>query len=172
MYDHYLESLSEEERSFESSFTFYAYLGETISKALDLAKDKAISAIEGGQLVSYSDYTKYHRIREYFQQAKERCDLLKDDTDLPYDEADEYIMTVLEECSLLLKIHLSKQIIVEEVSILIDRLSTCTPEAFNKLFLPEYDPHVRAEIVSFENRLKDRYQIFLAQILISSELGL
>ena len=156
----------------ESTYIFFVSVG--IKFYIHMANAKSIykEISEGENPVTYSDFIQLQSLRETFEECKQRCDLMEDETDLPYVSAGKYIDVVLEAISVLTRIHLRKQVISEELAHLIDRLESASCDDFNKLFLPDFDPHYRERVVLFENSFKTRMDIFLAMLLVCVDMGL
>jgi hypothetical protein len=127
--------------------------------------------LKGSNPISYNEFMKVQKLKGIFEGAKERCELLRDETDLPYAEAERYVDSMLMECSIMIRIYLSKTIQVEDLVYHYDERMRCNCEAFNKLFLPDLDPHDRADIVSFQSKTGMRAELILAQLFVSLELG-
>ena len=170
LYQHYLNSLTEEDMKLESSFVFYSNLGIDFYIHMAAAKNIANAMLDGGAKVSYAEFIKTQKIRDMLNKSKARCDDLKDDTDLPYAAAGRYIDCMLNECSLILKMYLSKDISVKELCRHIDQRTYVSSDDYNKLFLTEFSPEDRGDMVSFQNNMKDRSDLMLAQLIVQNEL--
>ena len=167
-----MENLDEADVQNESAFLFLCNLGLQLFINLSNARSLASEMLQGKQPVAYSDYTRYVKIADLLEQSRERCEPLKGEEDLPYASALEYIECMIAECNLFIRIHLSKEISMDDLCDHIDEREVVDKDAFNKLFLPDYTPDLRAELVSFENHLSDRTNLLFAQVLVSHELGI
>ncbi|AMK13806.1 hypothetical protein AUP07_0757 [methanogenic archaeon mixed culture ISO4-G1] len=172
LYEHYLSSLEEAEMKDESAYIFFISAGIRFYIHMTNAKVIFKEMSEGDNPVSYSDFIQLQTLRETFEECKQRCEMMRDETDLPYRSAEKYIDLALETISVMTRVHLRKQIISEELAYLIDRIESTSCDDFNKLFLPDFDPHHRERIVLFENSFKTRIDIFLAMLLVYVDMGL
>jgi hypothetical protein len=156
----------------ESGFTFYCNLGMDLYMRMTRAKGYAKDILDGQPPVSYEDFMKFTKMKGLFTVAKEHCEPLVDFEDLPYAEANDYIDCMLDECSIMMRLHLSKPVGVDELCGHVDRRKMVSVDDFNKICLPDYDPRDRGDIVSFENKMQYRTDILYAMILVSAEMGL
>ncbi len=172
VYEHYLTSLDDEDMRQESGFIFYCNLGIDFFVRVSKSRFIAKSILNGENPISYSDFMKIQKLKDQFANAKTKCDSMLDETDLPYDSALRYARCMLEECSIITRMYLSKQIALDEICLHMDRRDSVTSDDFNKLCLPDFPPEERGNIVSFQNKMKDRSELFYAQILVNSVMGL
>lgn len=128
--------------------------------------------LKGEHFVTYTDFTRYQLLTNLFSKAKQRCEMLKDTPDVPYASAEEYIDYAIEECGILRKIYLSKQMSVDSLCSHLDRCDRIYPDDFNSIFLPDYPEDVKQCVMNFESTAEDRIDLILAQILVASSLGL
>jgi len=127
--------------------------------------------LSGEKLVTYSDFSKLQVLTRIFTDAKSRCEMMSDVPDLPYDSAEAYVDCMLDECSILKKIYLSKQISVTDLCCHVDSLNHVVPDDFNSLFMPDYPPEIKEGLESFESKAKDRLDLLYAQVIVSVRLG-
>lgn len=171
LYQEYLSDLDEQDLSIETTFTFLCNLGIDFYMHATKAKGIAMDMLNGGNPISYNEFTKIQKLKVIFEAAKCRCELMRDEKDLPYEDAEIYIDSMLLECSIMIRIYLSKTIQVEDLIFHYDVRQRVNSDAFNKLFLPDLDPHDRGDVVSFQNKSKIRTDLILAQLFVSLELG-
>jgi len=172
IYEHYLTSLTEDDMKQESGFIFYCNLGIDFFVRISKARFIARALLSGDNPVSYSDFVKTQKIRDQLSQAKLKCTSMLDETDLPYDSAALYINCMLDECNIITRTYLSKQMALDELCMHADRRDRVSSEDFNKLFLCDYPPEERGNIISFQNKMKERAELIYAQILVASVMGL
>lgn len=156
----------------ESAFIFYTNLGMHFFIHMTKARYHAMSILEGKDPTSYAEFMNYQKIRDILMKMKERCEMLKGDTDLPYEAAGLYMDVMLEECSIMFKFYLQKPIAIEELTAHIDNRDRVHSDEFNKLFLPEVAPEDRKCVLDFEQGMNKRLEIMYGQILAYNELGL
>ena len=169
--EHYLTSLSEEDMRSEGSFMFYCNAGMDFFCRMVRSKMLADEIESGVQLVTYSDFAKLQLLTQIFTDAKAICQKMSDEDDLPYRPAYDYSSCMLEECSILKKIYLSKQMSIKELCDHVDSVNRVSPDGFNKLFLPELSPEIKGGLETFEHKEEDRLDLLYAQIIVSSKLG-
>ncbi len=171
IYQEYLSGLNDDDLNLETGFIFFCNLG--IDLFIHASQGKAIARemLKGSNPISYTEFMKIQKLKGIFEGAKERCELMRGEADLPYDEAEKYIDSMLLEVSILIRIYLSKMIQVEDLVYHYDERSHVNPDAFNKLFLPDLDPHDRGDLVSFQSKSRMRSDLILAQLFVSLELG-
>ena len=172
VYEHYLSSLAEEDMRREGAFIFYCNAGLDFYCRMIRSKALAEDILAGEQLVTYSDFSKLQLLTRIFTDAKAHCLMMKGNEELPYDSAADYAGCMLDECNILKKIHLSKQMSVEELCNHVDTLDRVSPDDFNKLFMPDYPPEIKEGLESFEKKSNVRLDLLYAQILVSSKFGL
>ncbi len=172
VYEHYLSSLSESDMRTEGAFIFYCNTGIDFYCRMIRSKALAKDILTGEQLVTYSDFSKLQLLTTVFTDAKARCKMMMNVEELPYGSAADYAGCMLDECSILKKIHLSKQMSVRELCEHVDALNRVSPDDFNKLFMPDYPPEIKEGLESFEEKSSDRLDLLYAQILVSSQFGL
>jgi hypothetical protein len=171
LYQEYLAGLNEEDLNLETGFIFFCNLGIDLFIHASQGKLIASEMLKGSNPISYGEFMKIQKLKGIFEGAKERCELMHGEADLPYDEAERYVDSMLLECSILIRIYLSKMIQVEDLVYHYDERARVNADAFNKLFLPDLDPHDRGDIVSFQNKSRMRSDLLLAQLFVSLELG-
>ncbi len=168
----YLHMLDEDETKLEASFLFYTSVSISLYmhflKAVPIYQD----TLTGKNPVSYSEYVNYQKLRAIFEDSYQRYEILKDDTDLPYDKAGEYIECMEEECSIFSRIHQSKTIDMDELIMHIDWSDSVEQDAFNKLFLPEVPVELRKSVLDYQKEREHRFDVLLSEILVNYELGL
>ena len=167
-----MSSLDDADMKLESAFIFYTNLGMHFFIHMTKARYHAAAILSGNNPISYAEFTGYQKIRDMLTKSKERCDMLKGDTDLPYEAAGAYMDVMLEECSIMFKFYLNKPIAIEEITSHIDHRECVNHEAFNKLFLPEIAPEDRKDMLDFQSKMDHRLEIMYGQILAYNELGL
>ena len=167
-----MESLTEEDMRMESAFVAYCNIGIGAYYHFSMAQKWSEEILAGSKAVSYSDFMALQRLSELLRIAGERCDLMKDETDLPYVEAGRYIECMLDECSILMRTHLSKIVTIDELCYHLDFREYVDVDAFNKLFLPDYAPEVRREIIAFQNKFAARGDILYALLIVSAKMQL
>ncbi|MBE6518490.1 MAG: hypothetical protein E7Z70_02960 [Thermoplasmata archaeon] len=165
-----MESLTEEDMRMESAFVAYCNIGISAYFHFSTAQRWSEEILGGRNPVSYPDFMSLQLLSELLRIAGERCDLMKDETDLPYLEAGRYIECMLDECSILMRTHLSKLVTKEELCYHLDFREFVDADAFNKLFLPDFAPEVRREIIAFQNRASSRGDILYALLIVSSKM--
>ena len=156
----------------ESAFIFYTNLGMHFFIHMTKARYHAMSILEGKDPISYAEFMNYQKIRDILSMMKERCEMLKGDTDLPYEAAGLYMDVMLEECSIMFKFYLHKPIVIEDLTTHIDNRDRVHCDEFNKLFLPEVPPEDRKDVLAFQKDMDKRLEIMYGQILAYNELGL
>ncbi len=172
MYEHYLEKMSEKESHMEGAFMFYCRAGMDFYFHMARSLSLAEVILSGEQVVTYGDFSKLQFLTQLFTDAKTRCVMMGDVEGLPYDSALKYAECMLEECSILKRIHLSKQISVHELCDHVDARERVSPDDFNKLFMPDFPPEVQEGLQSFESKANDRLDLLYAQIIVSTKFGL
>ena len=143
---------------------FYYHMMRSLVCAQDM--------LEGKQIVTYSDFTKLQMLTSIFTDAQRRCESMVDEKDLPYGSAKDYVDCMLEECSILKKIHLSKPLSVRELCNHVDSMSKVDPDDFNKLFMPDYPQDVKDGLMSFESKSADRMDLLYARVVVAAKMGL
>ena len=156
----------------ESAFVLYTNLGLRLYIRMSRAIPLAEKMLKGEHMISYTDFTRYQLLSSLFNKAKQRCVMMRDYTDVPYASAEEYIDFAIEECGILMKVYLSKQMSVDSLCAHIDRCDRASPDDYNAIFLPDYKEDVRQCVMNFENETEDRMDLVLAQILVAVSLGL
>jgi hypothetical protein len=156
----------------EGMFNFYCGLGLNFYIHMTRAKSIAFDYMDGKNSVTYEDYLTVKKIRTMLEGSKERYELLKDNTDLPYEDAYRYIVCMLDECSLITRIYLSKHIDLGDICYHIDLFDSVGPDEYNKLFLTELSPEDRKIMLDFQQDADSRKDIILAQLVVALELGL
>ena len=84
----------------------------------------------------------------------------------------QYADCMLQECNILLNIYLSKPMVLYDLCFHIDYRDSVNKDDFNKLILPDYSPQVRADMVTFQNKMDERTDLLYAQILVANEMYL
>lgn len=168
----YINRLNEDEVRDESAFLALTAVNLKLFTHFFKAIPIYQNTLTGNNPVSYSDYVTYQKLRNIFETSLERYELLKDETDLPYDKAGDYIECMLEEFSIFSRIHQSKTIDMDELVMHIDWVNTVDPEAYNKLFLPEVPVELRKSVLDMQNASDNRFDILLSEILVNYDLGL
>lgn len=169
---YYIDRLNDEEM--HDVGAYLAYTSITIRlythfiKAIPIFQD----TLTGKNPVSYSEYVSYQKMRSIFEDSQDRYEMLKDNTDLPYDKAKDYIDCMIEEFSIFSRIHQSKTIEMDELVMHIDWLDSVDPDAFNKLFLPEVPVELRKNVLDLQKDSEHRFEVLLSEILVNYELGL
>lgn len=171
LYSEYMSSLSDEDLKSESEFTFLSNLGLNFFIHMSQARLIAKDILDGNNPVSYASFLKIQKIRDLLMESKQRYELLKENTDLPYEDASRYIDCMLEECNLLTKLHLAKPVSYEEVCNHIDYRDSTDEENYNKLFLPEISPEDRQLMIEFQKYSPERENLLYAQLLVYYALG-
>ena len=156
----------------ESAFSFFVSLGLNFFIHMTNAKKYAALMLNEANVIPYSDFVTYQKVRELLMSSKERYELLKDETDLPYADAGRYIDCMLEECGIMIKIHLSKTIPLEDLCLHIDEREKVDKDVYNKLFLPEIAPEDRKTLLDFQAKSDSRLDVMYAQILVINKMGL
>ena len=156
----------------ESAFVVYTNLGLKLYIRMSRAIPLAEKMLNGEHLVPYTEFTRHQLLNSLFNKAKQRCVMMSDVTDVPYASAEEYIDFAMEECGILMKIYLSKQMSVNSLCAHIDRCERVSPDDFNAIFLPDYKEDVRQCVMNFESETEDRMDLVLAQILVAVSMGL
>ncbi len=172
LYQDYMSSLEDSDMKLESAFIFYTNLGMHFFIHMTKARYHAMNILQGQNPISYADFMAYQKIRDILEKMKERCEMLKGDTDLPYEAAGLYMDVMLEECSIMFKFYLHKPIAVEELTTHVDNRDRVHCDEFNKLFLPEVAPEDRKDVLTFQKDMDKRLEIMYGQILAYNELGL
>ena len=165
-----MEGMDETSLNLESQFVFLCNLGLQIFINMTKAKPIARSILDGKNPIQYSDFLGYQKIRDILLKSKERCDLLLDETDLPYKAAGHYIDCMLDECSIITRMYLSKPISSDELCYHIDFHEAVDCDEYNKLFLPEVPPENRYDVIDFQKKMDDRLVLIYAQLLVNLEL--
>ena len=171
LFEHYLSSLSEHDMRTEGSFMFYCNSGLEFYCRMLRSIALADEILSGEQIVTYSDFSKLQLLSQLFTDARLRCSMMSDVEDVPYASAATYAECMLEECKILKKIHLSKQMSVKELCDHVDSVSRVSPDDFNSLFLSEYPPELKSGMESFESKSEDRLDLLYAQIIVSAKMG-
>ena len=156
---------------YESAFIFYVNLGLHFFIHMTKGRTYASKILEGTNPITYADFKKLQKIRDLLLQGKDRYELLKDNTDLPYESAGHYIDCMLDECSLIIRMYLSKPIAIQDLCLHMDFRDAVRKEDYNKLFLPEVPPEDRKDILDFQMTEDDRLELFYGQILVNIEMG-
>ena len=172
LYEQYMTSLDEPSMRYESTFVFFCTIGIDFYMHMTKAKNDTVKILAGFSPITYKDFSNYQRIKLLLEYGQRRCELLKEFTDLPYAEAAAYIRCMLDECSMLIKLHLSKTVPLEEVVLHIDERDKVHPDAFNKLILPDLLPEDRRDVVTFETKFDERTIMMYTMLLMDCELGL
>ena len=170
-YEHYLQGLNESEREDESAFFFCKNLGVMFFVHMMRGKESAAKIHRGEAIISEGEKEHLRCIYDNYMVCKRRCESLMGDTDFPYAEANRHIDFVLEECSLLMKMHSGKKIETEDVCRHIDNAESDSADAFNKLFLTDFDPRTRGQIVFFQDHSEDRLDLFYALLILNENLS-
>ena len=171
LYEHYLESLDDKDMKSEGEFVFFCNTGMQFYYHMMRSSVCAQDMLLGKQIVTYSDFSKLQILTQIFADAKKRCDSMLEETDLPYVAAKSYIECMIEECSILKKIHLSKPIMVDELCNHVDAMSKVDPDSFNKIFMPDYPEDIRDGLMSFESKSSDRMDLLYACVVTSAKMG-
>ncbi len=158
--------------SIESAFIFLTNLGLNFFIHMTRGRHIAANMLDGKDPIPYADYLKYRKIHDILMKSKERCDMLIEETDLPYENASRYIDCMLDECALMIKFYLSKPVNVNDICYIVDYREAVDKDDYNKLFLPEVAPEDRQEMIDFQNKSDERLDMMYAHILVYNELGL
>ena len=156
----------------ESAFIFYCNLGLTFFIHMSKARIHAVKMLAGQNPISYAQFLGYQKIRDILLKSKERCELIKGDSDLPYESAELYMDVMLEECSMMFKFYLNKPIEMGDICKHVDIRERVSKDDYNKLFLTEVPPEDRKDVLDFQAGMNDRLEILYGQILVYNELGL
>ena len=166
-----MESLGDNDLKYESAFIFYVNIGLHFFIHMTKGRTYASKILEGENPISYAEFLKLQKIRDILMKSKERYELLKDDTDLPYESAGYYIDCMLDECSFMMMIYLSKPIAIQDLCLHMDFRDAVNKDDYNKLFLPEVPPEDRQDIIEFQKTSDERISLFYGQILVNIEMG-
>ena len=156
----------------ESTFVFYCSVGIDFYMHMMKAKNDTVKILAGFSPITYKEFSFYQKIKLILEKARVRCNSLKGYTDLPYNDAGKYIDCMITECSMVIKLHLSKAVSHTDIISHIDAREMVVPEAFNKLFLTDFAPEDRKDVLDFERKYDDRTTMLYSMLLMAFELGL
>jgi len=163
--------MNEADMKSEGAFVFFCNQGMKFYYHMMKCSLCVQEILSGEQMITYNDFSKLQLLTQIFTDAQKRCEAMADETDLPYASAKEYVDCMLEECSILKKIHLSKQISVNDLCCHVDNMSKADPDDFNKLFMPDYPPEIKDGLISFEKKSEDRMDLLYAQVIVAAKMG-
>jgi len=172
LYEHYIECMNQADMNSEGEFVFFCNQGMKFYYHIMRAASCIEEILSGEQMITYSDFTKLQLLTRIFTQAQQLCETMEGESDLPYASAKEYVNCMLEECSILKRIHLSKPIPVQDLCNHVDMMSVADPEDFNRLFFPEYSEDIKEGLMSFEGKSEDRLDLLYAHVFVAAKMGL
>ncbi len=155
----------------ESAFTFYSGVALDFFIHATNARTIAVDILQGKGPIGYEEFSKISHVKTLLLSSQARYELLKDNTDLPYGPAGDYIECMLELCSILMRIYLSKPVAVEDLSFMYDWIDDVSFTEYNKLFLPEIEPQYRFEVLTLQRKQDYWKDIILAEIFVGCEMG-
>ena len=170
-YEHYLEGLNDKEREDEAAFFFCKNLATDFYIRMMKGRQIAEKARNGGEIVSDRDIERIRAIYDCYMGMKRRCEENLGNEDLPYAEASRHIDHTLEECSILMRGRSKGDIDLVELCSHIDGCDSDSPDSFNKLFLPDFDPKVRGQIVIFQDKADERLDLLYALLIFVANLS-
>lgn len=174
VYDDYLGMLKEKEREDEGYYTFlYTYLLgylEHIRGGIRIADD----LLAGRNPVGEKETIRLLKVRTILEGCLERCQMLTDvgeDSDVPYQNAGEFIQCNLEEISIMLRIGSCREIDLDEMAFHLQWADTLDPQPFRDLFLIDMDPSDLAVYTEFDLAWADRVRAIIGRCIADTELG-